>query len=289
MTIDEGTQLANLFREEHFWDSPDEAVSRARYAWNRAVPAVIKRAAADKVGEDEFDLRLWKLKEVIQGFCYNALQTAPQPSNPKVAWVHQKIDIIRSGEPIILLRDATGCAAAYVSEKEIQANFLDWCFLESLVFAEIQAFSNEMMSTRFRNTAVNWAWGFANSSWSRYYIFRIAFFLLSIAFRALLAYGAFELFKNGWLYAALAIVALLTFDLLAQFVSIPWRWKKSVANRKLLQKMCALYQQLEGPTISPRRLKEQLDDAALAGVVFDGAVFTLVDRMIARDPTAFVL
>jgi hypothetical protein len=40
-------------------------------------------------------------------------------------------------------------------------------------------------------------------------------------------------------------------------------------------------------TISPRKLREELDSAAAAGVVFDSAVFTIVDRIVARDPTAF--
>ena len=49
-----------------------------------------------------------------------------------------------------------------------------------------------------------------------------------------------------------------------------------------------MYHILGTDTISPRKLKESLDKGAEAGVVLDGAVYTIVDRMIARDPTAFI-
>jgi hypothetical protein len=56
----------------------------------------------------------------------------------------------------------------------------------------------------------------------------------------------------------------------------------------LLQHLIDLYRILADNTISPRKLKESLDAAAAAGVVLDGAVFAIVDRLIALDSTAFV-
>jgi hypothetical protein len=40
--------------------------------------------------------------------------------------------------------------------------------------------------------------------------------------------------------------------------------------------------------ISPRKLREKLDLAAADGIVVDGAVTAIVDRMVARDPAAFI-
>ena len=54
------------------------------------------------------------------------------------------------------------------------------------------------------------------------------------------------------------------------------------------QQLRDLYGILGDITISPRKLKESLDKAVAVGVSLDGAVFTIVDRAIARDPTAFI-
>jgi hypothetical protein len=40
--------------------------------------------------------------------------------------------------------------------------------------------------------------------------------------------------------------------------------------------------------ISPRKLRERMDAATADGIVFDGAITAIVDRMIAREPTAFI-
>jgi hypothetical protein len=41
-------------------------------------------------------------------------------------------------------------------------------------------------------------------------------------------------------------------------------------------------------TISPRKLREKVDAATADGIAFDGAVTAIVDRMVARDPAAFI-
>jgi hypothetical protein len=56
----------------------------------------------------------------------------------------------------------------------------------------------------------------------------------------------------------------------------------------LLKHLRDLYGILGDITISPRKLKENLDKVVTAGIPLDGAVFTIVDRAIARDPTAFI-
>ena len=57
---------------------------------------------------------------------------------------------------------------------------------------------------------------------------------------------------------------------------------------KRLQHLQELYRMLGEDTISPRKLKQELDAATTDGVALNGAVFTIVDRMITRDPTAFI-
>jgi hypothetical protein len=72
-------------------------------------------------------------------------------------------------------------------------------------------------------------------------------------------------------------------------ISYPGRSRVMRENVGLMTKTQAVYDHIGGDTISARRLREMVDFASRAGVVFDGAVFAIIDRMVAADPTAFVL
>jgi hypothetical protein len=48
------------------------------------------------------------------------------------------------------------------------------------------------------------------------------------------------------------------------------------------------YRMLGGPVVDPTRVQRALDAAAEKGAVWDGAVYAVFNRVIARDPTAWV-
>jgi hypothetical protein len=48
------------------------------------------------------------------------------------------------------------------------------------------------------------------------------------------------------------------------------------------------YRMLGGPVVDPTRVQRALDAAAEKGAVWDGAVYAVLNRVIARDPTAWV-
>jgi len=83
----------------------------------------------------------------------------------------------------------------------------------------------------------------------------------------------------GGIWALLFVWAVVTY---------PIRWRARRKSGKLLHHLIDLYRLLGDETISPRKLKETLDTATASGVVLDGAVFTIVDRLLVRDPTAFI-
>lgn len=48
------------------------------------------------------------------------------------------------------------------------------------------------------------------------------------------------------------------------------------------------YRELAGPVVDPTRAKRALETGAEKGAVWEGAVFAILNRVIARDPTAWV-
>jgi hypothetical protein len=60
------------------------------------------------------------------------------------------------------------------------------------------------------------------------------------------------------------------------------------ASRLFPKLMHDTYRTLDGPVVDPTRVKRALDAAAEKGAVWEGAVYAILNRVIARDPTAWV-
>jgi hypothetical protein len=56
---------------------------------------------------------------------------------------------------------------------------------------------------------------------------------------------------------------------------------------KLWDKMYEVWRMLEGPVINPTMLRDQQMKTREAGAVWDPPIYALIDRAIARDPTAW--
>jgi hypothetical protein len=57
---------------------------------------------------------------------------------------------------------------------------------------------------------------------------------------------------------------------------------------ELFELMHDAYRQLAGPVVDPTRAKRALEAAADKGAAWDGAVYAILNRVIARDPGAWV-
>jgi hypothetical protein len=169
----------------------------------------------------------------------------------------------------------------------IRTNRLDWIFLDAFVLADLVAISENLLYER-ESMGTQWAVRHAGGSESRYLWLKLQVRLAGIAFHFVAwPAAAYYLFVNDHRMWALATAALWP---LVQIFRIGFGLERRRARRtitKMLQHLGNLYRMLGEKTISPRKLREELDSAAAAGVVFDSAVFTIVDRIVARDPTAF--
>jgi hypothetical protein len=135
---------------------------------------------------------------------------------------------------------------------------------------------------------MNWAWIFSGPSASKYTIYSLFVWIFGFVARylALPALAIYLLTQQlpGW---AMGVGIVWIIYLLLRLISTPARRRLRKKYGELLQLLLDVYVPLEGSTISPRKLKETVDKAAAGGVVLDGAVFGLVDRMIQRDPAVF--
>lgn len=57
---------------------------------------------------------------------------------------------------------------------------------------------------------------------------------------------------------------------------------------ELLEKMVSAYYYCNPPVINPSTLNRYLEEAAKAGARFDGAVYTMLERVISRDSSTFL-
>jgi hypothetical protein len=266
------------------------------HEWDRSIlPALrasVLRSGVAAVQYRSIWRRAWNVTlELFHALHYNA-EFVAKGGEPQFFWCHQNLELFRLQ---YLLRgicidknSLLRTAAIYLSYPEIRTNWLDWMFLDAIVFTELDGYSRHVFETK-GGTGTNWAAIFANSNQAKYYRLKITFSLFGFALNFVVCPAvAYYLFTGGHETWALTIGGLWVLFLAVQFLTYPFRWRARRKAANQLQYLRDLYRMLGELTISPRKLKETLDSAAAAGVVLDGAVFSIVDRIIAKDVTTFI-
>jgi hypothetical protein len=225
---------------------------------------------------------------------FNALHPYPihETEKPSYFWQHQRFDIFRTDDPRrgfkIMKDELLSAAALYLGHPDIRTNKLDWLFLDAIIFQELNAYGEHVLATK-SGTGTNWAAVFAQGSQPKYYGYQILFSLAGFGWSfLLLPIAAYFLTVHGHETGAIVALVVWVISLGLTAFAYPARKRKRQKATALLQHLISLYSLLDSATISPRKLKETLDAAAAAGVVLDGTTFTIVDRLIALDPTAFL-
>jgi len=207
-------------------------------------------------------------------------------------WSHLNFNVLNAGKETqskINKDQLAQAAATYLARPELQTNFVDWCFLDALVFLECDTFAYKLMSTSFASSLLNWAFPLAGGNPLKYALLRVASWLVGVTvFLAMPTALGIYLLANNWVWVGVGLLVMTGIAIARRIISAPFKWRVRKDNVTLLQKMLDVYGLLSGATISPRKLKEALDAAANAGVVFDQAIFGIEDRMFARDSTVFV-
>lgn len=285
--------------EAHFAENLDP-IKRSLFLseWaHSSLPALHANALRNRWTAEQYRVAnnvTWGLTEkLFDALHSNWFRTSlKEEEKPRSFWYHQSLDLFRLSDATrgfdINKAELVDAASLYLGKPDIRSNRLDWIFLDAIVFAELEAYADHVFASR-AGTGINWAATFANRSQARYHVLQIAFGIVGFALKFVaMPVIAYFLFIAEHNVAAIVVLGLWIVTLAWQLVTFPIRWRARRNARKLLQHLVDLHLLLGGNTISPRKLKEALDKAAGDGVVLDGAVFTIVDRLVARDPTAFI-
>jgi hypothetical protein len=282
---------------KELWDKEVDGVFElTSTAWEGAIlPALKANAVRDNCTQEEFRDRWIRARRVTEGLfraLHNNAFDASENEKPTYFWYHQHFDLLRSNDRkrgiTIYKEQLIEVAATYLSHPKIRTNKMDWLLLDAFVFAELDAYTDFVVNAK-AGTGINWAASFAGKNLLKYYGLLLLFRCLGIVFRFVMpAAMVYFLSLEGYGTLALVVAGGWVLYLAYLLIGFPARWRARRKASKLLQYLIEVYGILGDGTISPRKLKEALDKAAAAGVVLDGAVFGLVDRLVARDPTAFV-
>jgi len=235
-------------------------------------------------------IRAWDVTHQLFDALHSGL--ADEKTKPQYFWRHQSFNVLRTDDRTrgfdILKDSLLSVAALYLGHPDIRTNRFDWLLLDAIVFQELEAYGEHVFSTK-AGTGMNWAAAFAQGSQWKYYGFQLLFSLIGFAMAFLaLPVAAYYLAVHDHPIGAMVTAGVWVISLVLKIISYPERRRARRKAATLLQHLIDLYRLLADNTISPRKLKESLDAAAAAGVVLDGAVFTIVDRLIALDSTAFI-
>jgi hypothetical protein len=232
------------------------------------------------------------IKDLFSALHSSAWMSERDGKLPQCFWRHERVDLFHGERKDrrfdIDREELLRLAARYLSTPEIRTNRLDWVFLDAVVFQEFEAYAIKVFNSRgATGSGVNVAAAVARNE-VQYMCMKPVFWVVRMALMwaaplALIYY----LYIHSHSIAAAVIGAWLIFGAVWELATWPQRIRARRKSRKLLQYLAELYAVLGQDTIPPTRWKQTLEAATTEGVILDGAVFTIIDRAIARDPTAF--
>jgi hypothetical protein len=279
------------------WDEEVESVSELiSPIWEGSIlPSLKANALKDNCAQDEFRERWIRARRVTEQLfraLHNNAFYASDSEKPTYFWYHQHFDLLRSLDRTrgisIYKEQLVEVAATYLSHPAIRTNKMDWLLLDAFVFAELDLYTDYVVTCK-AGTGINWAAAFANKSLVKYSALTLLFTCIGFVLRFIIpAVAVYFLGLEGFATSALWLAGGWILYLIYRLIGFPGRWRARRKAAKLLQHLVDVYGLLGDGTISPRKLQESLDKATAAGVVFDGAVFSLVDRMVERDAAAFI-
>jgi hypothetical protein len=224
--------------------------------------------------------------------------------NPKDALYqsYESESFINFDEPALWDKVAT-----YMERPWLQRSFLEWVFVDAMIYLEVCQFGNAIKRDIFpgkrdflgRNVAywktegdlekmkviylkiqlIRDGWKFALGI-----VFPIVIVLCLLYFGKswLAAVGSFSFAFSFILYMIIRI-GILTYRRLTG-------WKDPVTKAmELWTQMANVYELVKGPIINPIMLRDALLKTKELGAIWPQAIYSLVERIIARDPTAWVV
>ncbi|GBE17381.1 hypothetical protein BMS3Abin15_01226 [bacterium BMS3Abin15] len=186
-------------------------------------------------------------------------------------------------------------AAKYLKYEWLQLNSIDWIFLDSLIFSELAGYRESIVSGEVFGK-INWNYILAGGNMEKNYWITLKKALAFFVIRYIIPPAVIAvLFYFDHKDASLVVGGLYIAYLIIRIIMWPFRYRKRNKEEKdyldhfdRLQKMVNVYYYCKLPVISPSTLKSSLQKALDSGVVFDGVVHAILNRVLERDRNVFI-
>ena len=253
----------------------------------------------------QFDERLREAEMVVADLA-EALTANVKERTPGLIWSAPKFDDLGGpeadskkqnwSEPSPVNRSMLDkAAAAYLDRPWMQLNFLDWCILNGYIFDEVASTAVEAKPGPTAQT-VDWAYLFSEGDYGRNVLWRIAFKLSEFLIRWIVIPLAILLIYYWESQEAATWLASLYTLYLVVHVAISPRDqldRRSIASRinehKRIHDLIGIYRNSSVDVVHPARLLDLISSAERHNAVFRPAVYSILDRAIARDGTVLAV
>jgi hypothetical protein len=153
-------------------------------------------------------------------------------------------------------------AAEYMARPWMQDDYIDWCIVDAAVHLEFFAYTRHVWNLRF---------------------LRLINFLFTVAFLGACLWGVWH--GSSWRTPAALLFAVVAAGTV--FTGIRRRWFRRDSSVALLMAMNDTYISLDGPVLSPSRVRAEIEAAKDKGVVWPRMIWPVIDTAVARDPNVW--
>jgi hypothetical protein len=247
------------------------------------------RSLREKLDPNSYEKRLYILLGFVDNLrdALNPLPLKHREEFPRIIWRHQNIDLTvgyinEKDKPNIDRQNLLDQVATYLSYPWLQSNIVDWIFIDSLIFAELLAYSEAIYSGQAFGK-VNWFYIMAGGNRLKTTWYRMAMTLAVSILRYVLPLGMLY-----WIYTRYSVdITIIAAGIYLAYLIIhfPLRYFKRKSNNSAveenlgrLKKMLDAYYYCKPPVISISSLKKYLEIAVESGAIFEGALFSIINR-----------
>lgn len=268
-------------------------------------PRIRESAEKDQLSGVAFDDRLREAEQVIDDLAI-ALQANVEEPALGAIWSPPGLDQLQFGgeelnshgwrgaSPVdtSLLEKAT---AAYLERPWMQLNYLDWCVLNGYIVDDLARLGGGIRSPEPAGR-VDWSYLFSSGDVPKQIFWQTAFGVSKFLIRWLLMpFAIAAIYYLESREVGIWMAALYTVYLVVHLAFAPTGGSnrnallKFLDSRKRLDDLTRIYRNSSADVIHPSRLRDLIDSAVAGGAVFKPAVYSILDRAIARDPNVLAI
>lgn len=302
--LDETPEQQRHAIEKEFWRRNDFRLGFASQ-YKPLLESLLRnvRARADDKGLNawEFEQDLQEAEEIVEGIA-DALRAFWDDAPDDKFWYgfHDGQLIERPSEwtdasPIDPAR-LDAATARYLERPWLQSNRLEWYLLNGFIVDEMLRLVDGIKSGTAFGT-INWAYLLSGGRyfpalWWRLGLAALKFTLnwLLLPGLAAVAYFYDYIVAAKWLLGIFGVLVVLRILFLPiRFMRYRTRKRETSEYQGKLNQLIQIHQSVSASTLNPTRLRERLIEIEKEDTLVRPAVYSILDRAIARDPAVFTM